>query len=78
MIKRNGMEFKNAHDYNTWLLGELLLIAANTEIIYNMIQSGRYRQAYHMAKSEIEATGYKVYSTNKVYNAFIKEVKNNG
>ena len=75
MIKRNGMEFKNAHDYNTWLLGELLLIPEHTKIIYNMIQSGKYRQAYHMAKSEVEATGYKVYSTNKVYYAFIEEAK---
>lgn len=76
MIKRNGMEFENAHDYNTWLLGELLLVADNTEIIYNMIQSGLYRRAYLMAKSEIETwSGYKVYSTNKVYNAFIEEVK---
>ena len=78
MIKRNGMEFKNAHEYNTWLLDELLLIANNTENIYNLIQSGLYRQAYLMAKGEIETwSGYKVYGTNKVYDAFIKEVRNN-
>ena len=75
MIKRNGMEFKNAHEYNTWLLDELLLIAENNEIIYNLIQRGLYRRAYLMAKSEIETwSGYKVYSTNKVYKAFIGEV----
>lgn len=74
MLQRNGMIFKNSKEYNAWLVGELRLIALNTESIYNLLIEGKLYKAYQASKEEIEKTGYKVYGSNKVMNEFKKEV----
>ena len=74
MLRRNGMVFKNSKEYNAWLVNELRLIALNTESIYNLLVEGKLYQAYQASKKELEKTGYKVYSSDKVMNEFKKEV----
>ena len=75
MLRRNGMEFKNSEEYNTWLVGELRLIALNTENIYNLLIEGKLYRAYQASKKEIEKIGYKVYSNDKIMNSFKDEFK---
>ena len=75
MLRRNGMEFKNSEEYNAWLVGELRLIALNTESIYNLLVESKLYQAYQASKKELEKNGYKVYGNDKVMNAFKDEFK---
>ena len=73
MLRRNGMEFKNSEEYNTWLVEELRLIALNTESIYNLLVDGKLYRAYQASKEELEKNGYKIYGSNKVMNVFKDE-----